>query len=185
LIEIVPLQTRSDWAWVPGLEWGPDNEVLYSIAHVFGQGALSPEESPFFDLAAAPLSGSPIVHLVSQSGMFSYPLPSPLQLKPAGEKAYQVAYLQAVFPTQSESSRYVIAVMDRDGSNRKVLFPSDGAPGLIPQQKWGVWSPEPLSDSGNLVLAAIYQDNLWMIDSVTGTARQITGDDLITRVDWK
>jgi resuscitation-promoting factor RpfB len=185
VIEIIPLQTRSDWAWVPGIEWSPDSKVLYSVEHVFGQGAVSPEESPFFDLAAAPLVGAPKVSLVSLSGMFSYPLASPVQPGPVGEKAFEVAYLQAVFPTQSESSRYYVALMDRDGSNRRTLFPSDGAPGLVPQQKWGAWSPEPLPDSGSLALAVIYQDNLWLIDTVNGTTRQITGDDLITRVDWK
>jgi hypothetical protein len=31
----------------------------------------------------------------------------------------------------------------------------------------------------------MYQGNLWLIDAVTGTAQQVTGDGLIVRMDWK
>jgi resuscitation-promoting factor RpfB len=185
LLELVPLLTRSDWAWVPGISWGGDGSILFSTIHVMGPGAPSPEESPYFDIAAVPLDGRAPFNLLSQSGMFSYPLPSPVSSGAEGEMEYSVAYLQAVFPTQSETSRYAVALMDRDGSNRRTIFPVEGAPGIAPQSQWGVWSPEPLSDSGSRVLAVIYQDNLWFIDAETGLARQITGDDLITRVDWK
>jgi resuscitation-promoting factor RpfB len=185
LLEVIPFQTRSDWAWVPGISWGADPSVLFTVGHVSGPGALSPEESPYFDVAALSLNTGIAVNLASQSGMFSYPLSSPTQVGPGGENAYQVAFLQALFPLQSENSRYGVVVMDRDGSNRRLLFPSEGAPGLAPQKKWGVWSPAALSDSGSLALAVIYQDNLWMIDVGNGQARQITGDDLILRIDWK
>ena len=118
--------------------------------------------------------------------MFAYPLASPLQPKASGEGAYQVAYLQAIFPNQSESSRYRLVVMDRDGSNRKVLFPTDDrSGGLSPQNDWGVWSPAPMPESGNYAIALIYQGNLWIVDTVTGKAQQITGDGLTTRVIWK
>jgi resuscitation-promoting factor RpfB len=117
--------------------------------------------------------------------MFTYPLPSPLQIKDSGENAYQIAYLQSIFPTQSETSRYRLALMDRDGSNRRILFPPDGSPGINPQNGWGAWSPDVLDGSQSYSLAVIYQDNLWMVDVESGDARQITGDDLVSRVDWK
>ncbi len=185
LLDLVPLQTGGNWAWVPGLKWGPDGKTLYTVDHVASPGSASPEASQVFDLTAVPLTGGPPVHLVSQAGMFAYPLPSPVQPAPGDENAYQVAYLQAIFPDQSESSRYHLVVMDRDGSNRRPLFPAEGAPGLDPQDEWGAWSPAALQDSGHFSLAVIYQKNLWLVDSETGEARQITGDGLASRIDWK
>ena len=185
LMEVTSLQTRGDWAWVPALSWGPDGMVIFTVDHVALPGSASPEESPLFDLTAIPLVGGDPVSLASQTGMFSYPLASPAQAKGTGENAYQVAYLQSIFPTQSEASRYRLAVMDRDGSNRRVLFPAEDLPGINPQNGWGAWSPEPLEGSQSSSLAVIYQDNLWMVDVESGEARQVTGDDLINRVDWK
>jgi len=76
------------------------------------------------------VQGGSRITLVPQSGMFAYPVPSPIQLYPSGENSYQVAYLQAMFPDQSETSPYRLVVMDRDGSNPKVVFPPEGEPGL-------------------------------------------------------
>jgi resuscitation-promoting factor RpfB len=184
-LEIVPLQTRGDWAWVPGLSWGPDGKVIYTVTHSASPGAASPEESPDFDLIAAPLEGGAPVSLTTRAGMFSYPLASPAQKSGAGEFAYQIAYLQANNPNQSENSRYYVMVMDRDGSNRLRIFPGEGSPGLEPQGQWGVWSPQPLKTTGGWALAVIYEKNLWVVDTRSGEASQITGDNLLTRVDWK
>ena len=184
-LEIVPYQTRGEWAWVPGLSWGPDGNVLYTIDHVPQSDSLSPENSQLFDLLAVPVKGGPPVHLVSQAGMFSYPLASPAQPLSSGEVAYQVAYLQAVFPNQSETSSYRLAVIDRDGSNRRLLFPEEGKPGLKPQRDWGAWSPAPMPESGSFAVALVYQGNLWLVDSGTGAAQQVTGDGLTTRVLWR
>jgi len=74
-------------------------------------------------------------------------------------------------------------VMDRDGSNRQALFPVEGAGGLAAQKV--VWSPEPLEDTQTHALAVIYDNNLWLVDSVSGEVWQITGDGLTSRVDWK
>jgi hypothetical protein len=183
-LEIKPLLTRGDWAWVPGLTWGPDGKVLYTLDHVSPAGAVSPEESPLFDLTAVPLEGAPVLHLVSQTGMFSYPLASPLQTQPSGETGYQIAFLQATFPNQSDTSRYRLAVMDRDGSNRRVLFPSEDAAGLEPLRDWGAWSPALMPESGNYSIAVLYLGNLWIVNSSSGEAVQITGDGLTSRVIW-
>lgn len=184
-MEIIPLETRSDWAWVPGLKWGADSKTIFTVDHPASSAAPSPEESPLFDLVALPLEGGGPLFMTSQAGMFTYPLPSPLQPKASGEEGYQVAYLQAIFPTQSDSSRYHVVVMDRDGSNRRVIFPTEGGPGINPQSEWGAWSPGRLEDTGSHALALLYQDNLWIVDTVDGSARQVTGDGLVSRVDWK
>lgn len=184
-LEILPLQPQGDWAWVPGTTWGPDGNTLFTTDHIFQEGAPSPEESQLFDIAAIPLQTGPVIHLVSQSGMFAYPLASPLQQNEAGELDYQLAYLQAEFPQQSLTSRYRLTVMDRDGSNRRTLFPNKENPGLEPQQHWGAWSPGPMPDSGNYAIAVLHLGNLWLVDVVDGSAVQVTGDGLTNRVIWR
>lgn len=189
LIDLLPLQTGGDWAWVPGLSWGPDGITLYTVKHSAPTGASKPEQSPQFDLLAISLAGGVPIPLAESVGMFSYPVSSPVQVLPEGSSPsevpqdnYQVSYLQAITPMQSETSRYRLAVMDRDGSNKRLLFPEEGAPGLDPQRV--VWSPASLGESG-YVVAVVYQNNIYLIDVTTGQAQQITGDGLVSRIDWK
>lgn len=115
--------------------------------------------------------------------MFSYPVPSQVIELNSEEHAHLVAYLRARFPLQSETSRYDLVRMDRDGSNKERLFPPEGAEGLQPQQL--VWSVDELRDTGNVAIGVIFQQNLWIVDSITGEAWQITGDGLTSRIDWK
>lgn len=184
-VEIVPLQTRGDWAWVPGLAWGPDGKVLYTLDHVVPPGTAAPEESPIFDLMAISIETGAPLRLVSQAGMFAYPLTSPWQVREGSKVDYEVAYLQAIFPNQSDTSRYRLAIMDRDGSDRRILFPAEGTPGLNPQRDWGAWSPAPMAEGGDYALALIYQGNLWLVNAATGEAQQVTGDGLTSRVIWR
>ncbi|MGD2157053.1 MAG: G5 domain-containing protein [Anaerolineales bacterium] len=183
--EITPLQTGGDWAWIPGVGWGADGKVLYTVDHAPAPGISSPEESQNFHLTAVPLEGGPSMNLVSQVGMFAYPIVSPLQSRGNEEKSYQVAFLQAIFPTQSETSRYRLVVMDRDGSNRLQLFPPQELPGLEPQREWGVWSPEPFDNGRSYLLAILYQGNIWLVDPKSAEYWQITGDGRVNRLDWK
>jgi len=159
-LEILPYQTHSDWAWVPGITWGPDGNVLYTTEHVSQPGAISPEESQEFGLAAVLLGSGPSINLVSQTGMFAYPLASPLQTQIAGDIDYQIAFLQAISPEQSETSRYRLVVMDRDGSNRNPLFPPQESVGMDPQLNWGAWSPAPLESNGSYAIAILHHGNL-------------------------
>jgi len=188
-LKITPLQTQGDWAWVPGLAWSPTGNVLYTVEHPAAEGIDSAEQSPNFNLTAVPLENNVpgAIPIVPQSGMFTYPIPSPVQTLPSGEQAYEIAYLQAIFPTQSDTSRYRLVVMDRDGSNRRVLFPTEGAPGLEPQQV--LWAPQPTGEEQTnptgYWLAVIYQGNLWLVHSQTGEHRQLTGDGLVDRMDWR
>jgi hypothetical protein len=73
--------------------------------------------------------------------------------------------------------------MDRDGSNQRIIFPPSDAPGLEPQRP--IWAPLPLEGQARDFLALSYQGNLWLVDSGNGVAFQVTGDGLITRIDWK
>lgn len=181
--DIAPLQTFGDWAWVPGLTWSPDGQVLYTVDHVPQQDGGSAETSPLFDMTAVSLVGGAPVRLISQAGMFAYPVPSPARQQPSGENAFQVAYLQALTPTQSKDSRYRVYIADRDGSNSRLIFPSEGAPGIEPQQV--VWSPDVLPDTQTDFIALLYKGNLWLVDAASGQDRQLTGDGLVVRLDWK
>jgi resuscitation-promoting factor RpfB len=178
LKEIIPLQTRSDWAWVPGIDWSGDGSLIYTVVHVPLAGLVSDEASPLFDVCAVMLENKRSVCLIPQSGMFAYPSPSPVL--PDG--SFRVAYLQAVFPDKSESSRYRLMLMDQDGSDRRLIFPPDGSPGLEPQKV--IWGPAP-EDGSLLWLAAVYQGNLWLINPQDGKSQQITGDGSIAKIDWK
>ncbi len=182
LISVTPLQTHSDWAWSPGIAWGGDGKSLFFVDHSPAPAPVTAEESPYFALDARSMGNDATVELSPQVGMFAYPSASPV--RPNGqEKAYQLAYLQAILPDQSEASRYRLAVMDRDGSNRRVLFPASDASGLEPQTP--VWAPDPIQGQNGDFIAVVYQGNLWLIDSGSGQAYQITGDGLISMVDWK
>jgi hypothetical protein len=184
LMDIVPVQTGGDWAWIPGFSWSPDGKTIYAVDHANPSGSNQPEESTFFDVGAILLDGVSYIPMVPQTGMFAYPSASPALSQPSGENDYLVAYLQAIFPNQSDTSRYRLVVMDRDGSDQRVLYPSEGEPGLEPQEP--VWSPEALSNTGRNSIAVINQGNLWLVDSAgLDSPRQITGDGLVTRVDWK
>jgi resuscitation-promoting factor RpfB len=182
LLSITPLNTHSDWAWLPSLAWGADGETLYFISHAPPPSLVSEEDSPFFDMNATSFENNVTTPIVQQTGMFAYPSVSSLQSS-SREKQYQVAYLQAIFPSQSETSRYRLVVMDRDGSNRRTIFPANDAPGLEPQTP--VWAPDPIDGQTGDFIAVVYQGNLWLVDSETGQAYQVTGDGLVTRIDWK
>ena len=182
LISITPLQTRSDWALIPGVAWGADGRTLYAVTHAPPPGLVNPEESPNFDLTALSLDSDANVRIVQQSGMFAYPsASSPRQI--GSERSYYVAYLQSLTPTQSGNSGYKLVLMDRDGSNRRSAFPDPGSPGLAPQTP--IWAPAPLSYEEGDFLAVIYQGNIWLIDAATGKGHQVTGDGLIQKIEWK
>jgi hypothetical protein len=182
LLNFAALQTHSDWALIPGLAWGADGRTLYVVTHAPPPGLVNPEESPNFDLSAISLDSDANVRIVQQSGMFAYPSASPAR-QTGAERSYFVAYLQSLTPTQSETSGYKLVIMDRDGSNRRTVFPNPGSPGLSPQTP--VWAPTPISNEEGDFVAVLYQGNLWLIDAATGNGHQVTGDGLIQKIDWK
>ena len=181
LLSITPFNTHSDWAWLPSLAWGADGKTLYFISHAPPPSLVSAEDSPFFDINALILENNGTVPISQQTGMFAYPSVSTLQPS-TRERQYQIAYLQAIFPAQSETSRYRVVVMDRDGSNRRIIFPANDAPGLEPQTL--AWAPDSIEGQSGNFIALIYQGNLWLVDSGNGQAYQVTGDGLVTRIDW-
>jgi hypothetical protein len=180
-LPITPLQTRGDWAWTPGLAWNSQGDRLFTVDHPARNPAIPPEESQAFDLISVSLDGKDQQTLVSQSGMFAYPLVSP----PGENGAAQVAYLQALFPNQSETSRYQVAIVDENGKSQRTLFPKGETAGLEPSQHWGAWSPVPTLENQTYALAVLYQGNIWLIDTKSGEGFQITADHLTYRIIWK
>jgi len=182
MLNITPLNTHSDWAWIPPITWGADGKTLFFVTHAPAPAPITSEESPFFDLSAISFSNDATVSIIDSAGMFSYPSASTVR-SDGREKIYQIAYLQSIFIEQSETSRYRLMVMDRDGSNSKVLFPPTDASGIEPQTP--IWSPGAIEGQTGDFIAIVYQGNLWLIDSGSREAYQVTGDGLISAIDWK
>ncbi|HSL29618.1 MAG TPA: G5 domain-containing protein [Anaerolineales bacterium] len=182
MLGITPFNSHSDWAWLPSIAWGADGQTLYFVSHAPPPSLVSEEDSPFFDILATSFENNVTVPIAQQTGMFAYPSISSLQSS-ARERQYQVAYLQSIFPAQSDTSRYRLVVMDRDGSNRRTIFPATDAPGLEPQTP--IWAPDVIEGQTGDFIAVIYQGNLWLVDSGNGQPYQVTGDGLVTRLDWR
>jgi len=170
LLDIVPLQTRSDWAWVPGITWAPNGKTLYRLSMSLPRRCFTGGVDLIY-LAAVPSGGGQAMRLVSQSGMFAYPIASSFMTVTLDSNSLSGGLFAGDISNQSETSRYHVAVINQDGSNRRLLFPSEGAPGMDPQAEWGVWSPAVMPDLLDYCLAVIYQKNIWLVDATNGTAR--------------
>ena len=181
LLNVTPLNTHGDWAWTPGLAWGSDSRSIYLVIHAAPTGLVSPEESPNFDLIATFLTDNPSTTLVQQTGMFANPAVSSLRQSESGS-IYLLAFLQAIFPTQSKTSRYKLEVMNSDGTNLRLLFPAEGQSGLQPQTP--IWAPRLLETGGDFI-AVVYEGNLWIVDASSGQSQQVTGDGSTSQIDWK
>jgi Tol biopolymer transport system component len=105
-------------------------------------------------------------------GMWSAPRWSPAV---GGES--QIAYAEADTPSSSYESRYALKVMDRDGSNKRVVFPVGSQTGIAPPVVYD-WSP----DASQVVV--LYLGDLYLVDVTDGQALQLTGDGQCTRADW-
>ena len=176
------VQTRSDWAWIPPIAWSPNSDFLYFIDHVPQEGVPVDEDSQVFNLAVYPFFGGAPVSIVPDVGMFASPGVSPVKELPSGEKTYMVAFLRALNPRQSRTSQYQLMVMDRDGSNLNQIFPGEGGQGISPHQFF--WIPWYAVEDFPFYLALIYQGDLWLVNVDSGEAQQLSGDGLITAIDW-
>ncbi|MCL4258516.1 MAG: G5 domain-containing protein [Anaerolineales bacterium] len=170
LLALTPYQTNSDWAWMPTLAWGDDG-WLYTVEHAEQSGVETQQRSQLFDLVALSPQGE-LRRLAQNVGMFANPAPEP--------GGGQVAYLQAFTPTQSDISSYELRVLAPGSGASMALFPPQGAAGLQPQRL--AWSP---SAEAGAMIAFVYQGNLWVVNVLTGEARQLTGDGLVSALDWE
>jgi len=177
LVDVTPLDTIGDWAWVPAIAWGPDLHALYLVEHAAPLGPETAGASQAFDLAVVPQDGGAPLRLAPRVGMFASPVTSPAVPLPGGEVSFQVAYLQALSPLRSADSSYQLVIIDRDGSNQTVLFPAAGEPGLDPQPV--AWSPDATR------IALEYRGDLWIVEVATGLSQPLTGDGQVAAVHWR
>ena len=174
LVQILPYQTESVWAWVPEVSWSKDGEIIYTALPL--EAATNPSEST--NLTAILLESRQNIPLVTDCGLFCIPSSS---LSDSVGKEY-FAYLNAILPDQSEVSKYNLFVMDKDGSNRIKLYPGEGIQGLQAQVVY--WEPvENLEDQPRL--AFISQGNLFLADMQSNSVKQVTGDGSIVKIEWK
>jgi len=179
LIDIIPFQTKSDWAWVSPFSWSPNNRFIYWVDHQKDHSLENPELSTIFDLKAFDIKTNQSITASENVGMFAF---SSIIQSNENLDNFRLAFLKAIFPENSNSSRYRLLVSDRDGSNSQVIFPLEDMQGLEPQKIY----PSPCSNEQICQLGFIYQGNLWIIDiNNQYTTHQITGDGLITRIEWK
>jgi hypothetical protein len=177
LSDITSYQTHGSWAWVTQASWNSEGSVLYAVNHR-SDGSSTQEESPHFDLDVFFLADKTRQTLRQDVGMFAYPVISPEY----EDSPSYLSYLQATFPSASDTSSYRLMVMDKDGSDEKSVFPREGSEGMLPQvvqwQPSGVLSPDPL-------IAVVYLGNIWLVDVNSGNLQQITGDGLTEKITWK
>lgn len=175
LAEFSVFHTYADWVWTPAPTWSPDSRFVAAAVHGPPPGPEAAEDSQVFDLWGWHILGWVSAPLAARTGMWASPVWSPAR-QVADEEASQIAFLRATRPLESATSRYTLWVMDRDGSDARLLFPPAGEMGLRPQTV--TWSPE--ADQ----VALIYRGDLYLISTVTGSARPLTGDGINSNATW-
>ncbi|MBN1262151.1 MAG: G5 domain-containing protein [Anaerolineae bacterium] len=162
-------RTYSSWAWVPGITWSPEGDILVTVVHGEAPGQEDPEESPVFNLLALEPTGVFSAELSAETGMWANP-----QFSHDGET---LLFGRAEIPFQSQVSPYALCTLDRDGSNRVCFYPDDSEPALeIPV--W-VWSPDRTS------IAIIQQENLSLLPVGAHYAVTVTDKGDVIAIDWQ
>lgn len=166
LVDFAPLKTFSEWVWVPGLSWSPDGQFLAAVVHGSPLAAEPAEESQAFDLWLLGLDNGISAKVSQQVGMWA---------NPAWGKA-GIAFGAATDPLESATSRYFIKLIDRDGSNKRQLFPF--------REELGVQLPQLVWSAEGETLLFTYSGNLYMIDSNGTPPKQLTADGQASDPQW-
>jgi len=183
LAPFTPLNTHSDWVWVPTPTWSPDSLFIACMIHNRETGRPD-EDSQQFEIWAFDLDKTVRARLTDAVGMWSAPRWSPASssvsvtngdLVAKGDSL--IAYAEATMPGNSYDSEYVLKVMDRDGSNKQAIYPLEGQAGLALPLEFE-WSP----DGSKLVL--LRRGDLYLYDMVSGQVHQLTGDGQCQQVEW-
>lgn len=164
-----PYRTYAPWVWTPTVSWSPEGGVIIATLHTPAPSDPAPQDSPEFDIWVLAVDGAFRVPLVDEAGMWAAPR--------YASQGDAIVFGQARSPRASRTSRYDLYVMDRDGSDRRSLFPPPRELGLeYPEVAWA-----PSGDS----LIVIYRGNLQMIDARGGEVVPLTDDGGATAVQWR
>lgn len=169
LVRFAPYRTYAPWAWTPTVSWSPEGRFIVTTAHGPAPTGEAAEDSPVFDVWAIAADGTFTAELTSEAGMWATPT-----YAPEGEA---IAYGHARSPYASQTSSYSLYVMDRDGSDRRLLFP--------PVEEIGLEYPEIAWGPGGDRLIAVYQGNLYLLQISDGEVHQLTDEGGITAVRWR
>jgi resuscitation-promoting factor RpfB len=180
IYDISPLQTGSGWAWSPVISWAENGEYIYFSDNKSELTNIGNDETKF-DLIALNMENYFPVTIERNVGMFPFAVAQP---KLDHDESYQIAYLRALVPDKSEKSGYRLGVMDQDGSNNRLIFPSAGSIGITPIEI--SWEPyDENFDKIERFIAVIHLGNLWLVEYVNGSVQQLTGDGAVIAIDWK
>jgi hypothetical protein len=172
LASFAPFAQDGDWVWASQPTWSPDSWFVAATIHV-GEPGREPQQSQRFEVWVFDINQQVRARLTARPvGMWSSPRWSPVL---GGESA--IAYAEADAPDNSYESRYGLHLMDRDGSNKRLLFPNQGEVGIARPVVYR-WSP----DAARLVL--LYLGDLHILDLDTLRVQRLTGDGQVSHVDW-
>jgi hypothetical protein len=166
LVQFPPFDSKSAWVWVPGVSWSPDSRFLATVVHGHSDTGV-PEESPVFDLWILSADGAMVVPVARDVGMWAAPAWSPAA-KDAPQPESRILFGVAENPIHSQLSLYELHVMDRDGSNRRKVFP--------PPEQRGVETVDAAWSSEGTLLAIVLQGDLYLLNPDTGKMQQLTAD---------
>jgi Tol biopolymer transport system component len=172
IADFAAYNTRSTWAWIPALSWSPDGKFLATQLHSPSPSGEAAEDSPAFDVAALQVSGTLQSRLAVGAGMWAAP-----QWLGTQAADSRMVYGMAETPYASDTSRYFLYVMDRDGSNRQLIFPAADQPGIRGLPDFDV------SPDGHSVIVA-YQGDLYWINLNTDLTRRLSVDGSISSPRW-
>lgn len=164
--------TRADWVWIPQLTWSPDNQFVMTTLHAPLDNPNMPNDNPAFEVWAFSRDGLVTASLAKQTGMWAMPVWSGWDDK----RESRIAFGVALSPTDSERSRYALYAMDRDGGNKKQLFPQGTESGLTVVQT--AWSPNARQ------LIAVRDGDLWLYDFANSRWSQLTANNASALPRW-
>ncbi|MBL7063935.1 MAG: G5 domain-containing protein [Anaerolineae bacterium] len=169
LARFPPYRTYAPWVWTPTVSWSPEGEFIVTTLHGPAPTGEAPEDSPVFDVWALAANGTLTAGLSSEAGMWAAPVYAP--------EGDTIAFGHARSPYASQTSSYDLYLMDRDGSDRRPLFPPAEEIGLeYPEMAWG---------PGGDRLIVVYQGRLYLIYITDGKVHQLTDEGGVTTVRWR
>ena len=124
LVNYEVFSTGQQWSWRANISWSPDGQRIATTVHGPPIGNEPPQSSAVFNVAVTNTEGSFVGTVQETTGIWTTPKFSPPLTNTNSEfpQSY-IAYLQARDPFNSISGEYDLVVADRDGSNRRVIFP--------------------------------------------------------------